>query len=81
MNAMTSYLVTVESPDGSVISHDNVSLERVGQLLGVYSFGYVVTVKEIPAYRAAVVADECHKTTAPKYIEMSYAGPSRGNPG
>lgn len=78
MNAMTSYLVTVESPDGSVISHDNVSLERVGQLLGVYSFGYVVTVKEIPSYRAAAKA-----LVAPvsQYIEMSYAGPSRGNPG
>lgn len=78
---MTTYLVSIESPDGSVTSHEGVSLERVGQLLGVYSFGYIVSVKEIPAYRAAVIADECHKTTAPKYIDMSHEGPSCGNPG
>lgn len=77
MNAMTtSYIVSIESPDGSVATHEGVSLERVGQLLAVYSFGYIVSVKEIPAYRAnrAPVA-----VKAPECIEMSYAGIADGS--
>lgn len=84
----TSYIVSIESPDGSVATHEGVSLERVGQLLAVYSFGYIVSVKEIPAHRSPIVAAGYRAPCDPSGCLAGvivgadmYDGPRNGNPG